>query len=375
MNKKVDILIALLFFFVVVFVGISVFKIITNLAPDFSVLYHSSKDLLQQKNPYHDKTLSDAFIYPVATGVVYLPFALLPYPYAQGLFVLLSVFAVPVIVYLLLQVMKEKYSWRHVLIFTSLAYLFFPVKFTFGMGQSNVIAALLLTGGYYFYRRKVFDKSGIFLALSYLIKPIFGVTVLYFITRKAWRVLRTLTVTTGVVVLLSVFVFGISLYTFYFFEIIPSLMNSNANAVYYNQSPVGFLARLGLEQMVIKWIATGINFFLLGYTLFLSQRKKIDTDILFAIFVTLIPLIHSLSWQHHFAVLIIPFVIVTMKIMKSKRYLLLVLLFFAYLLVGWNIKTPELYAIFPISLLLSHVFYGCLLLLGILFTLAREKKS
>ena len=73
--------------------SISLYKIITTTAPDYSVLWNAAKDLPTSKNPYLNKELYTGIGYPPNTLLFYLPFSLLPYEISQALFVLLSLIA------------------------------------------------------------------------------------------------------------------------------------------------------------------------------------------------------------------------------------------------------------------------------------------
>jgi len=61
---------------VVGYVCYSLFRIITTFAPDFSVYYGATQELLSGSDPYRSPQLFTGFGYPPFTAVAYLPFLL-----------------------------------------------------------------------------------------------------------------------------------------------------------------------------------------------------------------------------------------------------------------------------------------------------------
>src|SRR5260370_12547665 len=128
-NQYLTIIIVLLFLLVSVHAAISLVKITTTVAPDFNVYYSSANDVFHHKNPYTDPHMFTAFNYPLMAAFFYIPLLLLPYQVAQGMFVLLSFFAFCLSIALSLKLTKQL-SLLTFLLFASLGFLSFPVKFT-----------------------------------------------------------------------------------------------------------------------------------------------------------------------------------------------------------------------------------------------------
>lgn len=379
MNKNIlriqlvwDVMLLAFALLIFIYTGFSVYKIITTSAPDFPVLYLSSKDLILHKDPYTDRGLPDIFEYPPVTGFFYVPFLLFSLPMAQGLFVVLNAMAVPVIISFSLKVIHEKKSWREFLLCTSLAFISFPVKFTLGMGQNNLVVLLLLLIGLNNYQKKRYIASGVITGLSVVYKPITGFILLFYILRKSWKVLAVSLLTIGISFLLAGLLFGSLLTLEYFQSVLPPLMGTGGREVYYNQSAMGFIARLTTVPLFRTLFSYSISGICILTTVIISYRKKIEDAQLFGILLILLLLFHTLSWQHHFVFLIFPFIVALIKFKSGGDKLLLFLLFLAYVLVSWNIRSPSFFVAFPQSLILSHTFYGafilvCLLLFSLLF--------
>jgi hypothetical protein len=101
-----------------------------------------------------------------------------------------------------------------------------------------------------------------------------------------------------------------------------------------------------------------------------NSKKAAAVNLTFSLLITLSLLINNFSWQHHFVWLLFPFITI-FYFMKDKKlswyyYLVLGISFF---LVGFNLKSPNLLPV----ILISHVFYGALMLWGLnLYLLAKR---
>ena len=370
MLKKYKILIYLFSLAVFLHIGFSLFKIITTFAPDFNVFYYTAWDVLHGLDPYNDSKLATGFGYPVVTTFVYLPFTLLPYKIAQGLFVILNALSVPLIVWLSLKLIQKKISLNVVILVTALTYLSFPVKFTLGMGQSGLLVSLLLLIAFYLRETKQKIKSGLLLGIAVLMKPILGFILLFFFLKKEWKII----ITAGFFILflttLSLIIFGVDKYVFYLTSVLPQLIKPVGREIYYNQGIMGFVSRL-TGNIFLKGI-TSIFLSLVFLSLLLRETlKPKDNRLLFALFLITLVLIDTLSWQHHFVLLIYPFIYATYSSIKQKKKENLWLIGLAYLLVSGNIGNPVVFDFFPLSLILSHVFYGSVILFFVLLSIDR----
>ncbi|MFZ5932984.1 MAG: glycosyltransferase family 87 protein [Patescibacteria group bacterium] len=343
---------------------LSIYKLITTVAPDFSVLWLTTRDLLVGKNPYLNPEIFTGLGYPPHTLIFYVPLALLPYEIAQVLFILFSFASIVAVVFLSLKISFEKIPWVYFLIAFPLSLLSFPTKFTLGMGQNNATAFLFLLISFFFYGKGGKKLSGVLLGLSAGLKPILGFFLLFFLVKKEWKILLSAISTLLVLAIITIFLPDINLYGFYFQKVVPPLLNPRGSEIYYNQGLLGFISRLN-ENLSLRrslWELTSIA--LVSLTLLLTSKRG-DKKLQFSLFVLALPLIDKLSWQHHFVWLILPFVVLASYAVKIRKLWFWGLLIAAYLLASWNFKNPELFQEFPKSLLLSNTFYGTVILLGL----------
>lgn len=366
---RTNLLIILFCSFVCLHIIISTIKIVKTFAPDFSVFYQAASALVRGVNPYEVSTLYTGFGYPIITALVFIPFTLLPYRLAQGVFVFSSFISVFLIVWLSLKLTAKKFSLAQFLLFLAFAFLSFPTKFTLGMGQSNLIAYLLLLTGYFFYRKDKQIASGLSLGIAFIIKPLLSFLIFFFLFKRRWQLLKAILFVVLILIAISVFLFGFNFYIYYFNQVIPPLLSFSGREIYYNQGLSGFVARL-VANTTLRLISTlVISLIFVGGLVYRLFREK-NENIQFALFLTTLTLIDTLSWQHHFVFLIFPFIVLALQVIKRKRGFLLLLL--SYFLISSNIKNPLVFSNFPLNLLLSHVFFGTVILL---FLLSQKTKQ
>lgn len=368
-----NIFIVTLFLLTLSYFFISLFKIIRTFAPDFQVYYYSAYDIVHHINPYTDKTLFTVFNYPPVTTIVFFPFLIFPYHIAQGIFTIVNGISLFGILCVSLLLLEDTVVIKKFLFFFSFVFLSFPVKFTLGMGQSNLIASFFLLYGFYLYRKDKQHFAVFLLVLAILFKPTVIFLLLFFLLKKLWKIPL---LTISILLLLSVcmgLLYQKETYH-YFFSVTPCLFTASGRGIYYNQGVMGFIARLTNNLFLRTFITDLLNIGLISLLSYVTVKRKIETNLLFSLFLTTLVLIDTLSWQHHFVFLIFPFIFAGSVLWKQKRIVLLMLLFIAYVLVSWNIKNSEQFFYFPQILLLSHVFYGTVLLLWILIMMCFNKK-
>lgn len=370
----------LVYAFIIFSVAFSIFTVVRILFTfqlfDFvNVYYPSIQDILHSRNLYHNP-LTDVN-YPPTTFLFLFPFGLIPIEVAQKIWTILSFSALIGSIFVILKAVTKKLPLLTFLLIYSFAMLSFPVKFTFGMGQINLILLFLLSLCFLSYQRKKSYLAGIFLGVACAIKltPVF--LLLFFLRKRAFRVVASVLVTILSVFILAMLLFGQTLIWQYFTSVLPNIPTVG-NSVYYNQALTGFLARMAIPND-IAGIINYLFFAILLVTSFVltspKTQKPLSELMEYGIFITVILIGAGLSWQHHFVLLIIPYTALFLSILVKKEKLLLLslLLFLSYLLVAFNIKNPEAFSGFS-RIVLSHVLYGAIVLYFLLANALRLKK-
>lgn len=359
-----------LFLVVMVHIAISSFKVSTTFLPDFSIFYTAAKDSTHHILPYTDNHLYTVFNYPLVTAAFFLPFTFFDIHRAQWIFTFLNIISVFAIVFFSLRLSKEKITTSLYLFLSSLVFLSFPTKFTLGMGQTNLIAYSLLLWSFSLWKKQ-YVFSFLLFCLALLLKPLLGFMVLFFIFQKDWKFVGTSFVVILLCIFLTPIVFSLPYANSYYISyLIPQLTATTGREVYYNQGLLGFLARL-IQNGLIRGIVFYFLFLLL-FVFLLLRLPKYTPEKLFAFLLTFLVIFDTLSWQHHFVFLIFPFILFSVDIIKTKKKIWIFLLVFAYILVSINIKNPFVFQHFPFSLLLSHTFYGALILFIVEFLFIKK---
>lgn len=353
---------------------LSLMKILRTFAGDFSVYYHAGQHVLQGYSLYTNISFT-LFTYPPISSFFYIPFTILPFTFAQGLFVTISYACVWLSVLLTFRLLKEKPSLLFYFTTVALMLMSFPTKFTLGMGQSNLIALTLLLSAVMLDRDNKKIIAGGVLAFAIIFKPILVFLVLYFLfTRSFKTIFVCIGVGVGLVVLQIILLPSVlTSWQEYLTHVLPNLFTSQGREVYYNQGLTGALARLTTNTFVRSFFVTIGSLSLLGGVFWTLSKIKHTENFLLAVLLSVLPIIDSLSWQHHFVILLFPMTYTFFAVRKNK--ILLTLLFIAYVLVSYNIKHPQLFMHFGINLLLSHVFLGNILLVGVLLRSAYLQRS
>lgn len=338
----------------------SIYRIVTTIAPDFSVLWLIAKDFYKTPNPYLNPNIYTPSGYPPFTYFFYIPLTILPITAAQIAFTLLSFVSILGSVYLSLKIVFKKFNLYLFLLVSSLTLVSFPTKFTLGMGQVNTIVLFLLLYSFFLYSKNKPITTGVLFGIAIILKPVFGFFLLFFILKNEWKVIFYSLVTVFTGLLGSLIYYGSTLWFYWIKDIVGPLMNFGGREVYYNQGFLGFVSRLTTNISVRKFSEWSSSLFLIPVFLY-SIKQRNDVLTLSGIIVSLL-LIDSLSWQHHFIWLIFPFVAITSCAIKFKKLWFWTLTGVSYFLISWNFKNPSAFYAFPKSLILSNTFYGTIIL-------------
>lgn len=339
---------------------ISLTRIITTTAPDFGVLYKSAKNLLAGRPVYEDLTLTTGLGYPTVSLLPFLPFAFLPYVISQALFLIGSFGALLGSVYLSLQAVRV-FSYRSLLIVSSFAFLSFPTKFAFGMGQANYYALFFLLLGASSFVGSALRRLSYILAL--LLKPhLIFVYIGLLCTQEKRQVVWSMGIVCGLVLIVGVLNSFIN-EAMYLNSMVPGLLKFSGREIYYNQGIQAFIARIfGSGGSAVSQLISGFVVFFSFGRMFL-KRRKLTTVTVLAITLPMYILIEPLAWQHHLVFLLPVFVWLWFRGVQYRTGWWHALLVVSYIFVSWNIKYPHYFQENMIgSFILSHAFFGVAIL-------------
>lgn len=358
MQRAVKI-ISFLFFLISFLVLLKV--LLLNFYPDFSQYFWGLKTISQGLNPYivAQNTLTPT-VYPPFVLFLLSPFGLLPFFWAEKIWTSISLVLLFSSVFLIFKLYNKKlFSGLGFVVF-GLVSLSFPVKFTLGMGQINNLILFLFVFSIYFLEKKKTYLSSFFLALSLAIKLFPVYFPLYFILKKKWKILFFITATFCAFYLIA-FLSDPKINIYFYKNILPTFL-SGWKTDYYNQSLSGFIGRSIADQNIRSGLRYAFSIIFVAISFFVilkSIAKEKLQDMHLGLLVSLNLIVSNFSWQHHFVLMVFPFLVTLFYVQKMKNNLkLLFIILISYVLISFNLKNPNDVPV----LLQSHVFYGAVLL-------------
>lgn len=336
--------------------------LVSNNYPDFNTQYYVPHLVFSGIDPFSsNKYLFTPQVYPPTSLFFFMPFSLINFEIAAHIYTIGSIISLLFSLFILSRIFKTEFFGKTNLILMTFVMIFFPVKFTLGMGQVNNYILLFLTLGLFFISRNKEIYSGIFFGLAIVIKFFPLLALPYFLIIKKTGILIGIFITFLLSIFLVLFFVPMEV-TINFFKIFPDLVSS-WKLDYYNQSLGGFIGRIfgvNSASVLIKNFMS-LLFILITLIIVVNYKSKNMWGQLhiIGIIINLNLIINTFSWQHHFVWMIIPFYstfyfVLYNNLSKINYWVLL----FSYILIAGNISNP---LSLPI-LFQSHVFYGAVLL-------------
>lgn len=370
---RLTIIIGLLVLLVLQFLSANL-RILQSPGYDYSFFHRTGQRVLNHQNPYaiYD---TQSLRYPPTALLIFSAFAVFPLIQSQFLFFFTSlvVFVMGLVILLKTildldhKIFRVLAKFEIFLISFILVLLFFPFRYLLSSLHIHALIFLLLSLVIYFLVNKKNFPAGLSLALagSITITPLF-MLVIFFIQKKFKVVFYTI-LNVLVIALVTVLILGWEIYI----QFLPGTINTMDFGVvaYYNQSVTAVLSRIINSQDIVKIFVTGGMIINLGLLLFLHlqlRSKSKEADLLtWNIGILLLLLFAPFSWQYHYILTLIPFIFLIYfwkKYLLSRYYLFLLLT--SYILIGLNIKNPDIKLPFGIEVfVLTHVFWGGWILL------------
>lgn len=352
---------------------------------DFINCYYVAGKLVIGK-PSELYSLGDfGFVNIPIIALAFSPFAILNKYFAIITFSLLGILAVVATCYLLIKRLKLT-GWKQRAVI-GLFIINGPLYHSIWYGNLTHFTLLLLVLALICLEKKRDFLLGVLLAIAALIKIPLLLIGIYFSLRKKWRVIAGYSATLLIIGGASLLLFGFDLHFVWLQHI--GKFAGKALVGYNVQSVDGFLARLllGINDNLRNWepievngtfklVRTTLKLILLGGTAWIFWRKKppitVEQENLeFSIVLCLCLLISPISWTHYYIFLLIPFAFYIgnkLAVPQGKLWYSLIIssvVLTSLPVITANISNPLLKNLYS-RLLISHYFFGGVLLLGVL---------
>jgi len=258
-----------------------------------------------------DWSLSSGYLYPPAFAVTLIPLTWISNELAVRLWLFLIQAAVLLsllIVYRVIGAPKRGEPLAVVAVLTT----FFPLANTVLAGTMNSLLLLLLTGAWACWQRRRDIAAGVLVGAAAIFKLFPLALIPYLVLRRHWRLLAATALIGLGGLALGLAVTGIDHNIYYFREMLPHL--AAGTGYRENQSLAGVTARLCNPSLAEAGGSAGWCGRILGWPLVLALLAIVLTatarasrsGLEFALAVTALPLISSVTWSFPLVVLILP---------------------------------------------------------------------
>ena len=279
-------------------------------------------------------------------------------------------------------------GFARIAIISFLCLTFYPVAKSHELGQIQVFLNSLTALGVLAHLLGWRAASGFSLGLCCLIKPQYGVLLIWGLLRRHWRFLAGFATAVVPLGLTSLAVFGWANHMRYI-EVIRKIarlgevywpnqcFNGFANRLFQNGDPVNFSAfEFAPYHPWVNAITMVTSLLILALALYLRKpARTTDTNIDLAVILASATLASPIAWEHHYGAFL-PLFALAMPACLNPRLparTLGVILGISFLAMGLEVLDPEAYFVSRWwGVTASHLFFGALALFGILLYLRQR---
>ena len=338
-----------------ILVNISIINNYRNVSSDFVQDYISANSLRKGVSLYGEeiKKLENEMLgfdgpprfHPPFNAILFSPFAFLSYRNAFMVLGIVSLILLLLINQLVVRGLELNKEWF--LNLTCFSVYWYPVFYCLGTGQSSMIIAVCLIGGWFYLRRKKEYVAGFLFAIATLMKLFPGLVLLYLIIRKNWRAFFA---TVSFIILglfLTALIVGFDDIRTYSITMIGRFANEWSGFV-LNHSLNGMITRLfgersGWAEPLIQLpriksiLIVLLNSAVLVYTILKMRVMAVKQELVdhaFGLTIVAMLLLSPITWGHIFPVLILPISLLLREYIRDPSPQKLRILLFIILLLS-----------------------------------------
>ena len=384
---------------------VPVFAAHTPRADDFEDYIYAAHKIATGGDPYGaflhthvpwDWSLSSGYVYPPFFAAILLPLTWLSNDLAVRIWLLLMQVAVIASV----AIIYRRIGWpsRGELVgLLAVLVTFFPLISSALTGTMNAVLLLLMTGAWAAWAARRDVASGVLTGIAAVFK-LFPLALLpYLAWRRHWKLLAAMIATGIAGIIAGVLVTGVDHNIYFYREILPHL--SAGTGYRENQSIAGVTARLCAPSTAELGGSAGWCGRLLDWPLVLlllalvlgSTSRASRSGLEFALAVTALPLISTITWGFHLVILVLPITLLIRQLYSGAlsraagRVLVVAWLCFSvapaihYLMIFHPLPHwPSVLDLIPLGVTLLFTdayFVGTVLLFGSLWFILRNERQ
>ena len=301
-------------------------------ADDFQDYLFAAQQIATGGDPYAnfvrnhvpwDWSLSSGYLYPPAFAVILIPQTWISNDLAVRIWLFLIQAAVLASLLIIYRVIGRP-SRAELLALVAVLTTFFPLANTVLAGTMNSLLLLLLTGAWACWHRRRDVAGGVLVGAAAVFKLFPAALLPYLAWRRHWKLLAAAAVTGLAGVGLGLAVTSLDHNIYYFREMLPHL--AAGTGYRENQSLAGVAARIcdpdttnaggsaGWCGRLIDWPAVLVLLTIVWRLTSRASRSGLE----FALAVTALPLISSVTWSFPLVILILPIALLVRQAMSGK---------------------------------------------------------
>ena len=272
----------------------------------------------------------------------------------------------------------------------ALGLTFYPVIKAYSLGQIQTVLNALFAVTLWCWITGKQQFAGICLGMMCLIKPQYGLILIWGILRRHWKFVVPFILTFAAGMALSIGIFGFTNHLDYLKVL--SFLSRHGEALYANQSMNGLLHRLLFNGNNLVWeskkfppfnpwvyfgtLMTSLT--LLVTALMPNKRKEQAAFIDFSLIALTATIASPIAWEHHYGILLPIYAVLLPYLLENPIFgkLTLPYLVISYGLCSNFLKFTNVLAFVPVlNILQSYLFFGSLMVLVCLHWLRRRNST
>lgn len=277
----------------------------------------------------------------------------------------------------------QRWRWPRAAVVIVLVLTFYPVVKAFTLGQIQVWINGLFALGLLAWLKGRKGASGVLIGIVSLIKPHYGLVLIWAVLRKEFRFAAASGITIAIGLVASAAVYGLANHVDYVHVV--SFLSQRGEAYFPNQSVNGLLNRLmsirdpqlyvtldlpaGKFPPFTPWIygATLVSSAVLLISALLPRRTSGDSDrtIDFSIMALTCTMASPIAWEHHYGITLPIYAVLLASCVGDRSRLAWLAL--SYVLVSTYLPVTNALAASSLNILQSALFAGAVVLLLLLY--------